>query len=126
MRTWLLTLLALVVAAPLRAETIREHFLTDASFQLYVVILSVKQNADGSVRSVQLSKVIEPRSGSTEPVKVDVPEKFMVSVEKLIRARKYELDSTSKDGLILPFATYYYYAPALGPEPITDLDAPMP
>ena len=126
MRCLLFVLLACAAAASLRAETIRERFFSDPDFSLYVVILSVRQNADGSVRDVQLSKVIEPRSGKTDAVKIDVPAKFMAGAEKLIRERKYEVDATSKDGIILPFATYYYYAPSLGDDPIADFDAPMP
>lgn len=126
MRRWLLLFLTLVAASSLRAGSIRDHFLTNANFQLYSVIFFVRQNADGSIREVRVHKVIEPRSGTTDAVKIDLPEKFTAGAEKLIRARKYEVDTTAKDGLILPFATYFYYAPALGPEPITDLDAPMP
>lgn len=126
MRCWLIALLALAATAPLRAQSIRDHFLTHADFPLYVVILSVRQNTDGSIRDVQLAKVIEPRSGTTDPVKIDVPAKFMTGAEKLIRSRTYKVDSTAKDGLILPFATYFYYAPTLGTDPIADLDAPMP
>ncbi len=124
MRCLLFAFLAFIAAASLQAETIRERMTNDPDFRLYVVILSVKQNADGSVREVKLSKVIEPRTGTTDPVKIEVPAKYLAAAEKLIRERKYEVDATSKDGIILPFATYFYYAPSFGPEPIVDLDGP--
>ena len=124
MRGLLFTFLALFAAASLRAETIRERMTENPDFHLYVVILAVRQNADGTVRDVKLNKVIEPRSGSTDPVKIEVPAKYLAAAEKLIRQRKYEVDATSKDGIILPFATYFYYAPSLGHTPIVDIDAP--
>ena len=124
MRCLLLTFLATLVAASLHADTIRERIHTDPDFKLYIVILAVTQKPDGSIRNVALSKVIEPKSGTTDPVKVDVPPKFLAEAEKLIRARKYDVDTTKKDGIILPFATYYYYAPSLGHHPIEDIDSP--
>ena len=124
MRSLLPILFALFAVASLRADTIRERIPTDPNFKLYAVILAVTQNPDGSVRKVALSKVIEPATGTTEAVKIDVPAKFVEEAEKLIRARKYDVDTTKKDGIILPFATYYYYAPSLGPYPIEDIDSP--
>lgn len=124
MRCVLLTILAAFAAASLHADTIRERIHTDPNFKLYAVILAVTQNADGSIRKVALSKVIEPKSGTTDPVKIEVPARFLEESEKLIRARKYEVDTTKKDGIILPFATFYYYAPSLGPYPIEDIDSP--
>ena len=126
MRHLLLTLLALLAATSLRAETIRERMSFNPDFRIYVVMLSVRQNPDGSIKDVKLSKIIDPRTGSTDPIKLDLPEKFVPEAEKLIRARKYDVDKTSKDGLVLPFATYYFYAPSLGSSPITDLDAKIP
>jgi hypothetical protein len=72
--------------------------------------------------AIRLAKVTDPKSGTTNPVKVAVPDVFMTAAKKRIDARpRPEL----KDGKPHEFFTYYYYVPDSPNILVVDLDKPL-
>jgi len=72
--------------------------------KLYGVIFDVGVDASGKVESLTVAKVIDPASGTTDPVDVDVPESFVTAAHSFLLERTY---STSRK----QFYTYIFYDP---------------
>ena len=52
---------------------------TSPGQKLYGVIFDVAIDASGKVESLAVAKVIDPTSGTTDPVDVEVPESFVTA-----------------------------------------------
>jgi len=76
---------------------------------LYAVILEVTASADGTVDGVRVSRVIDPSTGSKQPVAVSVPEPYLRDARAKIAARRRAPDI--QDGQPKPYFTYFYYDP---------------
>ncbi|HKT14693.1 MAG TPA: hypothetical protein VJR87_04735 [Allosphingosinicella sp.] len=70
----------------------------------YAVIFEVNLNAQGEVLSVAVEKVIDPKSGSTSPVDVAVPERFVAACRDII---SQSADSSRP----MRYFTYFFYDP---------------
>jgi len=60
---------------------------------------------DGKVDELKVAKVIDPSSGSTDPVAVTVPEAYVAAAREYLRMRTYPTDKTR-------FFTYLFYDPS--------------
>jgi len=106
-----------------RAGSVRERVRSDRGFRMYAVVFGVTVLSGSSAPIVRVEKVIDPRSGSTDPVNVDVPDAFVQQVRKLIAAKHDE--PRTKDGKPVEYFTYFYYAPERPGVVVTDLDKPL-
>jgi hypothetical protein len=105
------------------AQTVRERLKKDPDFKIYSVIFGVTATTNSAVPIVRLAKVIDPKSGTTDPVKVDVPDAYLKTAKKKIEAKKYEPEL--KDGKPIEFFTYFFYVPGHSNIVIVDLDKPL-
>jgi hypothetical protein len=105
------------------SETVRERTQQNPAFRVYSVIFGVTLNAETNVLQFRVSKVIDPASGSTAAVDVQVPETYVTNAQKKFASKR----NTPKlvDGKPVEFFTYYFYTPAYPDLVITDLDAPI-
>jgi hypothetical protein len=64
-------------------------FATPATAQVppYAVIFEVNVRPDGHVENLVVGKVIDPRSGSTNPVDIAVPQEFVAAVRAKLNAK---------------------------------------
>ena len=72
--------------------------------KLYAVIFDVAVDASGKVDSLAVSKVIDPASGTTDPVGVEVPESFVAAARNKLLERTYPASRKQ-------FYTYIFYDP---------------
>ena len=80
----------------------QNHALSDQ--KLYGVIFDVSVNPSGKVESLAVVKVIDPASGTTRPVEVEVPESFVRAALRHLLERTYPASRKQ-------FYTYIYYDP---------------
>jgi hypothetical protein len=76
--------------------------------RLYGVIFQVTTGTSGKVEKLDIAKVIDPASWTTDPVDVEVPESFVLAAHNFLRDRTYP-------GSPKQFYTYIFYDP-LQPE----------
>jgi len=81
-----------------------------ATQHLYGVIFGITIDEKGELISLRVSKVIDPKSGSTDAVDVAVPDSYVSAVRELVIAKKYE--PRLKDGKPVEFFTWFYFDPA--------------
>jgi hypothetical protein len=94
---------------------------SDSKFQLYTVIFGVTVDANSKIDSFRVARVTDTKSGTTDPVDVKVPQKFVLAARKKLTAmKKYE--PQFKDGKPVEFFTYVFYSPEYSDVAITDLD----
>src|ERR1022692_763033 len=106
------------------AETVRERLKSDSKFHLYTVIFGVTVDANSKIDGFRVAKVTDPRSGTTDPVDVKAPKKFVEAARKKLAAmKKYE--PKFKDGKPVEFFTYIFYSPEHPDIVISDLDVPI-
>lgn len=91
------------------AQTVRERLKQEPDFKIYSVIFGVTTSTNSTTPTVRLAKVTDPKSGTTDPVKVDVPDAFIKAVKKKVEAKQYE--PKLKDGKPVEFFTYFFYVP---------------
>ncbi len=101
------------------AQTVRERLQTP-DFRLYAVIFGIKVGTDSQLKSFRIAKVIDPKSGNTNPVKVDVPKDFVDAVRKKVEAKHY--DPMMKNGEPVEFFSYFFFTPSRPGTVIIDLD----
>jgi hypothetical protein len=75
------------------------------SGKLYAVVFQVSVNSSGKVEALKIAKVIDPSSGTTNPVYVPVPQSYIAAVRVFLAKRSYV--STPKQ-----FFTYTFYDPS--------------
>ena len=102
------------------AQTVRERLKKEPDFKIYSVIFGVTATTNSTVPTVRLTKVTDPKSGTTDPVKVDVPDTYIKAAKKKIEAKKYEPEL--KDGKPVEFFTYFFYVPGHSNVVVVDLD----
>jgi hypothetical protein len=105
------------------AQTVRERLKTESDFRIYSVIFGVTAGTNSTVPKVRVAKVIDPKSGTTDPVKVDVPDAYIKAAKKKIEAKHYE--PQLKDGQPVEFFTYFFYVPERSNVVVVDLDKPL-
>jgi hypothetical protein len=70
---------------------------------LYAVTFDVSTDANGKVSTLSVSKVTDPFTGTTDPIKLDVPGEFVAASRDVLLKRQYEPNKH--------FSTYSYYDP---------------
>jgi hypothetical protein len=109
----------LAVTGSVSAQTVREQ-LKDPKFRFYTVIFGVTVGTDSKLQSFRVSKVTDPKTRTTDPVDVQVPQAYIDAARKKYDAKRHE--PKLKDGKPVEFFTYFYFTPAHPATVITDLD----
>jgi hypothetical protein len=117
LRLAIVLFLALEFAAS--AQTVRER-LKDPGFHAYAVIFAVTVDSTSKILTFYVSKVTDPKAGTTDAVDIQVPEAFVDAARKRAATKHYE--QKLKDGKPVEFFTYYLYTPSQPKTVITDLD----
>jgi hypothetical protein len=104
------------------AQTVRERLKKEPDFKIYSVIFGVT-GTNSTAPIVRLAKVTDPKSGTTDAVKVDVPDAYIKAAKKKIEAKNY--DPKLKDGKPVEFFTYFFYVPGYSNVVVVDLDKPL-
>ncbi len=112
-------LLLFLFAGTSSAQTVRER-LNDPGFKLYCVVFSLTVNADSTLDSFNVSRVIDFTSGTTKPVDLHVPQAFVDAARKKVLPTQYK--PVSEGGNPKEYFTYYGYTPSFPATVITDLD----
>jgi type II secretory pathway component PulC len=95
-------LLAAVFAALLASATLAQ---SSAPAKLYAVVFQVTVNSSGKVDALEVSKVLDPSSGTTNAVNVPVPESYVAAAREFLSKRTYSADPPQ-------FFTYTFYDPS--------------
>ena len=88
--------------------------------KIYAVIFGVTIGKDSEVLNVRVERVMDPSTGSKDPVKVDVPPEYVAAVTKLLVEKRYE--PQFKDGVPVEFFTYVFFDPAYPSRVITKVN----
>jgi hypothetical protein len=122
-RSWSLTvLLVCALAGAASGQTVRERS-RDPGVRVYSVIFGIVIGRDFSLQEFRVAKVIDPTSGSTRAVPVDVPDEYVQAARRKVEAKGYP--PQFKDGQPVEFFTYFFYSPGQAGTVITDLDKPL-
>jgi hypothetical protein len=95
----------------------------EPGFRVYSVIFGVTLDSTTNIVQFRVSKVIDPKSGSTAAVNVPVPGEYVAQARKKFASKPGQ--PKLLDGRPVEFFTYYFYSPAYPDIVITDLDAPI-
>jgi hypothetical protein len=76
-----------------------------AATKLYAVIFQATVNSAGRIDTLEVSKVIDPSSGTINAVQVAVPQNYVAAARAFLSKRTYPPDPT-------PFFTYTFYDPS--------------
>ena len=112
----LVTLFSFCCAQSVVAETVRDRLEHDADFPMYAVIFGVTLDENGEIENFRIAEVTNPQSGTTDPVKVDVPVEY---VEKAKKKPSEQYQRSLEGRKREEFYTYFYYSP-LYPEALID------
>jgi hypothetical protein len=115
----LAAVLFLALASVASAQTVRER-LKDPGFHTYAVVFGLTVDSTSKILTFHVSQVTDPKSGTTNPVKIQVPQEFIDAARKKAAMKHY--DQKLKDGKPVEFFTYYLYTPSRPKTVITDLD----
>jgi hypothetical protein len=110
----LLRILSLIFATFLASEPLAAP---TVSTTLYAVVFEVTVNSSGKLNSLKISKVIDPRTGSTDAIDLPVPEEYVKAVQEFLSKRTYD----TKDE---KFFTYTFYDPSQPSKADIDPQAP--
>ena len=111
------------IAAPSSAQTIRERLMKEPDFKIYSVIFGVTATTNSTAPIVRLAKVTDPKSNTSQPVKIEIPAAYVKAVTQKIEAKHYEPEL--KDGKPVEFFTYFFYVPGHSNVVVVDLDKPL-
>ena len=117
----LMLLLGSVASAS--AQTVRDRLKKDSNFRIYSVVFGVTVTTNSPLPAVRVAKVTDPKSGTTDPVKIDVPDAYIKAAKKKIEAKHHDPDM--KDGNPIEFFTYFFYVPGHSNVVVVDLDKPL-
>ena len=106
-----------------QSQSVREQMQKEPDFRVYSVIFGVTLDSATNVVHFRVSKVIDPKSGSTAAVNVPVPGVYVAQARKKFASKPGQ--PKMLDGRPVEFFTYYFYTPADPGIVITDLDAPI-
>ena len=73
--------------------------------KLYAVVFHATVDSSGKLDALEISKVIDPGTGTTDPVNVDVPASYVSAARSFLSKRTYDPDPPS-------FYTYTFYDPS--------------
>ncbi|MFK5922873.1 MAG: hypothetical protein QM496_11895 [Verrucomicrobiota bacterium] len=116
-----LTIVLTITLISTSAETVRERLASDPKFPIYTVVFGITVVTKGKFDSFSISKIVDPKSGTTDSVKIPISKQFVAATrKKLIEMKVYE--PRLKDGKPVEFYTYVYYSPDYPKVVIMDLD----
>ena len=76
---------------------------------VYAVVFGFVIDQNGDLKSFRVSKVIDPRSGSADPVAVEVPKTYISAARAQLLSKGYK--ATVENGELKETFTYFYYDP---------------
>jgi hypothetical protein len=76
-----------------------------AATKLYAVVFQATVNSAGKIDTLEVSKVIDPSSGTTDAVDVAVPQSYVVAARAFLSKRTYPSDPRQ-------FFTYTFHDPS--------------
>jgi hypothetical protein len=76
-----------------------------ATGKLYAVIFEATVDAGGKLRSLQVAKVIDPSTGTTDAVQVAVPAGYVSAAKTYLSMRTYDPNPSR-------FSTWLFFDPA--------------
>lgn len=76
-----------------------------AAIKLYAVVFEATVNPAGKIDTLKVSKVIDPSSGTTDAVEVEVPQGYVAAARAFLSKRIYPTDPKR-------FFTYTFYDPS--------------
>lgn len=106
-----------------QSQSVRERMQKDPDYHVYSVIFGVTLDSTTNIVQFRVSKVVDPRSGSTAAVNVPIPSEYVEQARKKFATKPRQpklLNSRPVE-----FFTYYFYAPSDPGIVITDLDSPI-
>ncbi len=103
-------LLSVLLLAMLLLGTSIAHCASEEGGHLYAVIFGIVADKSDKITSIRVAEVIDPASGSTEPIPVKPAETYITAAENAIRAKGYK--ARIEDGKPVEFFTYFFYDPA--------------
>jgi hypothetical protein len=80
------------------------------STKLYAVIFGFVIDEKSKLKSFRVSKVIDPRSRSTNAVDVNVPETYLAAARARLMAKAQE-PTIGEDGKLKEMFTYFFFDP---------------
>jgi hypothetical protein len=109
-------------AASASVQTVRQRLNNEPSLRIYAVVFGVTA-ANSAPPTVRVVKVIDPKSGTIDAVKLDVPNAFVKAAKKKIETKPYKPDR--KEGRPIEVFTYFGYVPGHPDVVVVDLDKPL-
>lgn len=106
-----------------QSQNVRERMQKEPNFPVYSVIFGVTLDSTTNIVQFRVSKVIDPKSGSTTAVSIPVPGEYVAQARKKFASKPRQ--PKLLNGRPVEFFTYYFYTPADPGIVITDLDAPI-
>jgi type II secretory pathway component PulC len=76
-----------------------------ARAKLYAVVFQATVNSSGKIETLKVAKVLDPSSGTTNPVDVPVPQSYVTAARAFLSKRTYSTDPKE-------FFTYTFYDPS--------------
>lgn len=73
--------------------------------KLYAVVLHATVDTSGKIETLNVSKVLDPSSGTTNPVDVPIPKSYIAAARSFLSKRTYPTDPKE-------FFTYTFYDPS--------------
>lgn len=109
MMFWGVLTILLTGIAQAESPTSPSH-VTGKAKKLYSVIFGIVVEANGTVRSVRVTRVTDPMSGGVTPVDVPIPEVYVDAAKKFVLDKRYS--PKLENGKPVEFYTYFFYDPA--------------
>jgi hypothetical protein len=75
------------------------------STKVYAVIFQATVNSNGKIDTIEVSKVVDPSSGTTNAVDIAVPQSYVLAARAFLSKRTYSADPKQ-------FFTYTFYDPS--------------
>jgi hypothetical protein len=76
----------------------------------YAAIFGISIDESGTLSGFRLDRVLDPLSGSKEPVDVKVPDQYIEAARTLVLSKHYP--PKLENGKPKEFFTYFYYVPS--------------
>lgn len=102
------------------AQTVRDLLMKDPDFRIYSVVFVVTATTNSTLPAIRLAKVTDPKTGTTDAVKLDVPDSYVRAAKKKIEEMHYVPEL--KDGKPVEFFVHYFYVPGHSNVVIADLN----
>ena len=99
----------IATAALLSVLSFNTHAVKPMSSEFYSVIFGIIIHESGELKSIRVSKVINPSSNSIKAVNISVPNSYIEAARTFVINKKYK--PKIENGLPKEFFTYFFYDP---------------